>query len=150
MTAPGTTAGTPAQDTDASLDHALRSLVAMPGWPPGVICHQDRFQLDLIYLLDSLAPRIECGRLLVCLPAQILLNKALIAVCLSGSFDHGGAVKKTVLNGFDKAVSDLKRVLDNDVLLEEHDQLYLENRLLLLQVAYAEWKSRQLKKDPLP
>ena len=106
--------------------------------------------MDLIHALNSPAPSIECRCLLVCLPAQILLNKALIAVCLSGSFDHGGAVKKTVLNGFDKAVSDLKRVLDDDVLLEEHDQLYLENRLLLLQVAYAEWKSRQLKKDPLP
>ena len=30
-------AGTPAQDADAALDRALRSLVAMPGGPPGVI-----------------------------------------------------------------------------------------------------------------
>jgi len=86
------------------------------------------------------------------LTGTVPLNKALTAVCLSGSFPHahGGAVKKTAFNGFDKAVIDLKRVLDDDVLLEEHDQLFLENRLLLLQVAYAEWKSRQLKKDSLP
>jgi len=31
------TAGTPTQDADAALDRALRSLVAMPGGPPGVI-----------------------------------------------------------------------------------------------------------------
>jgi D-alanyl-D-alanine carboxypeptidase len=38
MPAVGTaTAGTPAQDADAALDRALRSLVAMPGGPPGVI-----------------------------------------------------------------------------------------------------------------
>ncbi|HJU05484.1 MAG TPA: hypothetical protein VJ692_10065 [Nitrospiraceae bacterium] len=30
-------AGTPAQNADAALDRALRSLVTMPGGPPGVI-----------------------------------------------------------------------------------------------------------------
>jgi hypothetical protein len=34
------------------------------------------------------------------------------------------------------------------VSLEEHDQLFIENRLLLLQVAYAEWKSRKYKDVP--
>ena len=38
MLAVGTaTAGTPAQDADTALDRALRSLVAMPSGPPGVI-----------------------------------------------------------------------------------------------------------------
>ena len=59
-------------------------------------------------------------------------------------------MKKAILSGFDKAVSQLKRVLDEDVLLEEQDQLFIENRLLLLQVAYAEWKGRNRNKGPLP
>jgi hypothetical protein len=59
-------------------------------------------------------------------------------------------MKRTILNGFDKAVSDLKRVLDENVFLEEKDQLFIENRLLILQVAYAEWKSRKQNKDHLP
>lgn len=37
MTAPKRTAATPAGNADAALDRALRSLVAMPGGPPGVI-----------------------------------------------------------------------------------------------------------------
>jgi hypothetical protein len=52
-------------------------------------------------------------------------------------------VKRTILNGFDKAVNDLKRVLDEEVFLEEQDQLFIENRLLLLQATYAAWKSRK-------
>jgi hypothetical protein len=59
-------------------------------------------------------------------------------------------VKRTILNGFDKAVNDLKRVLDEDVFLEDKDRLFIENRLLLLQVAYAQWNSRIQNKRPLP
>jgi hypothetical protein len=81
---------------------------------------------------------------------QTPLNKALTALSLSGPFVLAVPVKKPILDSLGKAVSDLKRLLDEDVSLEEHDQLFLENRLLLLQVTYAEWKSRQLNKDPLP
>lgn len=80
----------------------------------------------------------------------MLLNKPSAAVSLSSLLPIGAAVKRTILNGFDKAVSDLKRVLDEDVFLEEQDRLFIENRLLLLQVAYAEWKSRNQNKRPLP
>ena len=60
---------------------------------------------------------------------------------------RGLAVKNRILANLNKAVTDLKRVLDEDVFLEEADRLFIENHLVMLQAAYAEWKTRSRIKD---
>ena len=42
-------------------------------------------------------------------------------------------MKNRILTNLNKAVTDLKRVLDEDVFLEETDRLFIENHLTLLQ-----------------
>jgi hypothetical protein len=95
-------------------------------------------------------PVYALGLVLVCFLKRILLNRARSTVSWNSHLIIGVTVKKTILQGFDKAVSDLKRVLDEGVLLEEQDKLFIENRLLLLQVAYAEWKGRNHNTGLLP
>ena len=56
-------------------------------------------------------------------------------------------MKNRILTNLNKAVTDLKRVLDEDVFLEETDRLFIENHLTLLQAAYTEWKTRSRIKD---
>ena len=51
-------------------------------------------------------------------------------------------MKKRILTNLSQAVVDLKRVLDEDVVLEEKDRLFIENHLMLLQTAYTGWKIR--------
>ena len=48
--------------------------------------------------------------------------------------------KRAVLIRFSDSSSDLANVLQDNIPLTEEDRLFIENHLLMIQMAYTEWK----------
>ena len=48
--------------------------------------------------------------------------------------------KRALLIRFSDSSSDLANVLQDNVALTEEDRLFIENHLLMIQMAYTEWK----------
>jgi len=51
-----------------------------------------------------------------------------------------------IMSEFGKLIHDMTKWLDHDPKLDMVDQLFIENHLQVVQMAYAGWKSRQGKK----
>jgi hypothetical protein len=51
-----------------------------------------------------------------------------------------------IMSEFGKLIQDMTKWLDHDSKLDMVDQLFIENHLQVVQMAYAGWKSHQRKK----
>ena len=56
--------------------------------------------------------------------------------------------KRSMLIRLSNSVADLSSALGDDLDLTDEDCLFIENHLLMLQMAYTEWKSRNVEKTP--
>lgn len=55
--------------------------------------------------------------------------------------------KQDMLIRLDDSVGDISSALDDDLDLTEDERLFIENRLLMLQMAYTGWKGRRVHSE---